>query len=86
MENWISKNNKVWDFLFEKYNIVEEVNKNGFFVGQLFGDRDDWNKNKNINTFSKEQIIEYLKPYKIIKLEEIEYIRKKDNKNGTILI
>ena len=31
MENWISKNNKVWDFLFEKYNIVDEINKNGFF-------------------------------------------------------
>lgn len=31
MENWISKNNKVWNFLFEKHNIVDEVNKNGFF-------------------------------------------------------
>lgn len=31
MENWISKNNKVWNFLFEKYNIVDEVNKNGIF-------------------------------------------------------
>lgn len=31
MENWISKNNKVWNFLFKKYNIVDEVNKNGFF-------------------------------------------------------
>lgn len=31
MENLISKNNKVWNFLFEKYNIVDEVNKNGIF-------------------------------------------------------
>ena len=71
-------NPKEFNNLWKK--IYESLNKNGFFVGQLFGDRDDWNKNKNINTLKKEQIIEYLKPYKIIKLEEIEYIRKKNNK------
>ena len=31
MENWISKNNKAWNLLFEKYNIICEINKNGYF-------------------------------------------------------
>ena len=31
MENWISKNNEAWNFLFEKYNIINEINENGYF-------------------------------------------------------
>ena len=31
MENWISKNNEAWNLLFDKYNIVNEINKNGYF-------------------------------------------------------
>ena len=31
MENWIPKNNKAWNYLFEKFNIVNEVQENGFF-------------------------------------------------------
>ena len=31
MENWISKNNEAWNLLFEKYNINDEIDKNGFF-------------------------------------------------------
>ena len=31
MENLISKNNDVWEALFEKYNIIDEINQNGFF-------------------------------------------------------
>ena len=31
MENWISKNNEAWNLLFEKYNIICEINKNGYF-------------------------------------------------------
>lgn len=31
MENWISKNNEAWNLLFEKYNIIYEINNNGFF-------------------------------------------------------
>ena len=31
MENWISKNNEAWNFLFDKFNIIENINKNGYF-------------------------------------------------------
>lgn len=31
MENWISKNNKAWNFLFEKYKILDEVKRNDIF-------------------------------------------------------
>lgn len=66
--------NQLWD------KIYEAINDNGYFVGQLFGDRDDWKDVPLINTFAIEEVKEYLKKYKIIKLEEVEYIRKLDNK------
>lgn len=66
--------NQLWD------KIYDSINYNGYFVGQLFGDRDDWKKSSLINTFTIEEVKEYLKKYKVIKLEEVEYIRKKDNK------
>ena len=67
-----------FDDLWDKiYNSIEDC---GYFVGQLFGDRDDWNVVDTINTFPLEKVKEYLKRYKIIKLEEVEYIRKIDNK------
>ena len=31
MENWISKNNEAWNLLFDKFNIIENINKNGYF-------------------------------------------------------
>lgn len=31
MENWISKNNKAWNELFEKFDIVHSIEQNGFF-------------------------------------------------------
>lgn len=31
MENWISKNNEAWNLLFNKFNIIENINKNGYF-------------------------------------------------------
>ena len=67
-----------FDNLWDKiYNSIED---NGYFVGQLFGDRDSWNDVDTINTFSMEEIKLYLKKYKIIKFEEVEYIREIDNK------
>ena len=38
MENWISKNNEVWNSLFEKNNILKEIDDNGFYeitAGQI---------------------------------------------------
>ena len=69
------------DYFDELWNkIYESINVNGYFVGQLFGNRDDWKDDKLINTFTIEQVNEYLKRYKILKLDEIEYVRKSDNK------
>lgn len=67
-----------FDELWTKiYNSIED---NGYFVGQLFGDRDAWNVVESINKFSIDKVKEYLKNYNIIKLEEIEYVRESDNK------
>ena len=66
--------NELWN------KIYNAINNNGYFVGQLFGDRDDWKDNSFINTFTKEKVNELLSKYKIIKLDEIEYIRESDNK------
>ena len=67
-----------FDELWTKiYNSIED---NGYFGGQLFGDRDAWNVVESINTFSIDKVKEYLKNYNIIKLEEIEYVRENDNK------
>ena len=67
-----------FDELWNKiYNSIED---DGFLVGQLFGDRDAWNVVDSINTFPIDKVKEYLKGYKIIKLEEVEYVRESDNK------
>lgn len=67
-----------FDELWTKiYNSIED---NGYFVGQLFGDRDAWNVVDSINTFPINKVKEYLKKFKIIKLEEVEYVRESDNK------
>ena len=67
-----------FDELWTKiYNSIED---NGYFVGQLFGNRDAWNVVDSINTFPIDKVKEYLKGYKIIKLEEVEYVRESDNK------
>jgi len=67
-----------FDELWTKiYNSIED---NGYFVGQLFGDRDAWNVVDSINTSPIDKVKEYLKKYKIIKLEEVEYVRESDNK------
>ena len=67
-----------FDELWNK--IYDSIGDNGYFVGQLFGDRDAWSAVNTINTFSIEQVKEYLKKYNIIKLEEVEYVRESDNK------
>ena len=67
-----------FDELWNKiYNSIED---NGYFVGQLFGDRDAWNVVDSINTFPIDKVRDYLKKYRIIKLEEVEYVRESDNK------
>lgn len=69
---------QIFNEFWEK--IYDSINYDGYFVGQLFGERDAWNKNPNVNTFSRMEIDNYLKKYNVLKLEEVEYIRKSDNK------
>ena len=67
-----------FDELWNKiYNLIED---DGYFVGQLFGDRDAWDVVDSINTFPIDKVKDYLKKYRIIKLEEVEYVRESDNK------
>ena len=68
------KFDELWDKI---YNSIEN---DGYFAGQLFGDRDAWNVVDSINTFSIDEVKDYLKKFKIIKLEEVEYVRESDNK------
>ena len=65
---------KLWD------HIYDSINPGGYFVGQLFGERDAWNKPNWINTFSKEEIIRKLSKYEVLLFDEIEYVRDIDNK------
>ena len=64
---------QVWD------KIYDCINPNGYFVGQLFGDRDFRKDKKLINTFSIDEVKKYLEKYKVLKLGEIEYVRESDN-------
>lgn len=66
--------NELWD------KIYKSLNNNGYFVGQLFGDRDAWKDENWVNTFSKEEVLKKLNKYEIILLDEIEYVRESDGK------
>lgn len=61
-------------------HIYDSINPGGYFIGQLFGDRDAWNKTDWINTFSKEEIIKKLFKYEVLLFDEIEYVRDTYNK------
>lgn len=71
-------NPKVFECLWDK--IYNSINEGGYFVGQLFGNRDEWKDVPSINTFSIDEVKQYLKRYNVLKLEEIEYVRESDNK------
>ena len=71
-------NPKHFDELWNK--IYDSINVNGYFVGQLFGNRDEWKNDQLINTFTIEEVEQYLKKYNVLKLDEIEYVRESDNK------
>ena len=69
------------DNFIELWNkIYDSLEDNGYFVGQLFGDRDGFNKIPSVNTFTIDEVKQLLKKYTIIKLEEVEYVREIDNK------
>ena len=61
-------------------NIYNSINDNGYFVGQLFGERDDLRLVGDINVFSKDEALEYLNRYEILYFKEFEFVRETDNK------
>lgn len=67
-----------FDLLWDK--IYECIEKDGYFVGQLFGNRDAWRHRKDINTFSIKTAKKYLERYEVLKFEEVEYVSENHNK------
>ena len=60
--------------------IYDSINENGYFVGQLFGDRDAWKDSDWVNTFPKNEVLVKLEKYELLFFDEIEYVRESDNK------
>ena len=61
----------------ELWNTINDsILKDGYFVGNFFGENDEWKKTKEKMTFlTKKQVIELFKDFQIIEFDEIE----KDN-------
>lgn len=64
----------LWD------NIYNSINDNGYFIGQLFGERDDLRLVGDINVFSREEALKYLNRYELLYFKEFEFVRETDNK------
>ena len=59
--------------------IVDSINEDGYFVGNLFGNNDDWKKrNLDYVFLSENEVRDLFKNFEIIALKEIE----KDGKTG----
>lgn len=57
--------------LWNKIN--DSILKGGYFVGNFFGNNDEWKSTKEEMTFlTKEQVIELFENFKIIELKEVE--------------
>ena len=58
----------------ELWNKIDEsILKDGYFVGNFFGDNDEWKNKKEEMTFlTKEQVLELFKNYEIIDFKEVE--------------
>ena len=70
-------NQKQFEKLWNKIN--KSILKNGYFVGNFFGNNDEWKKQEEEMTFlTKEQVIELFKNFEIIDFKEVE----KDCFNG----
>jgi SAM-dependent methyltransferase len=64
-------------------SILGSIKPGGFFVGQLLGERDEWNDTESDWTFKTKEEIEILfSNFKIIDLEEKEYTDKTASGNS----
>ena len=57
---------------FMKY-VLDNVNKNGFFVGNFLGKEDDWIK--STTTVDKEELLEFFKEFKMCYFSEEKYFK-----------
>lgn len=64
-------NKKYFYQMWEEINT--NINPNGFFVGNLWGLNDEWNKENDNRTFlSKKEVLELFKDFEIKEFDEIE--------------
>ncbi len=68
-----SKFRKLWDKIFNA------LPSGGILTANLFGEKCFHKGNENVSTFTKEEVLELLKDYEIIKWKEQEYTREVDN-------
>ena len=74
------KKDKLFDFWNE---IVNSIEKDGYFVGNFFGKNDEWNNERSEITFlDKEEVKKLFNKFDILKFEEEE----KDSKTGLEII
>ena len=68
------------DKFFEFWKqVINSIEKDGYFVGNFFGINDEWNNGKSdLTFFDKKEIKELFNNFEILKLEEEE----KDSKTG----
>ena len=73
---FFEKNN--FNLLLE--NIIKNINKKGFFVGNFLGNEDDWKNSKT--TLEKEELLNYFSNFKILYFSEEKYYHETlTNKN-----
>lgn len=64
--------NKKYFYVMWK-EICLNIKCGGYFVGNFFGEKDEWNNQSTNRTFlSKEEVIELFKEFEILKIQEIE--------------
>lgn len=54
-------------------NMLESVNKKGFFVGNFLGEEDEWKKSKTV--VGKDELLKYFSKYKIMYFSEEKYYK-----------
>lgn len=63
-------NREELESLLEKIN--NSLNENGYFLCNFFGKKDDWAGKGNTQCYTREEVEELLKEFKILKINEIE--------------
>ncbi len=54
-------------------NVLESINKNGYFVGNFLGKEDDWEKSKT--TVEKDELLNYFSKFKILYFSEEKHYK-----------